>query len=69
MPRNAGLRADGQLQRGDARAEPVAQLGERGVVAGALAVELVDEHHAGHAEARGHLPRLLGLHLDAVDAR
>jgi hypothetical protein len=63
----AGLLPDGQLQRGDAGAEPVAQLGQGGVVAGPLAVELVDEDHAGQAEAGGQRPRLLGLDLDPVD--
>ncbi len=62
-----GLLPDGQLQRRDAGAQPVAQLGQRGVVVGALAVELVDEHHAGDAEPGGQAPRLLGLDLDAVD--
>ena len=62
-----GLLADRQLERCDARAEPLAQLGQRGVEAGALAVELVDEHHARDVEAPGEVPRLLGLHLDPVD--
>ena len=47
-----GLLADRQLERRDAGAEPVAELVERALEVGALPVELVDEHHAGHAELR-----------------
>ena len=67
MPRNVGLGADRQLERGHARAEPVAELVERALEAGALAVELVDEDHPRHAEPAGLAPDRLGLHLDAVD--
>ena len=62
-----GLGADGQLEGGDAGAEAVAELRQRDVEARPLAIELVDEHHAGDAEVAGHLPRLLGLHLDPVE--
>ena len=62
-----GLGADRQLERRDAGAEPVAELVERALEAGALAVELVDEDHPRHAEPGGLAPDRLGLHLDAVD--
>ena len=61
-----GLGADRQLQRCDARAQPVAQLVEGALEAGPLAVELVDEDHPGHAELGGLTPHRLGLHLHAV---
>ena len=62
-----GLGADRQLERRDAGAEPVPQLVEGPLEAGPLPVELVDEDHAGHAEAGRLAPDGLGLHLDAVD--
>ena len=49
--------AEGQLERRDAGAEAVAQLVERALEVGPLAVELVDEHHAGHAELLGPTPQ------------
>ena len=61
------LLTDRQLERRDARAESVAQLLERALEARPFAVELVDEHHAGHAELRGDLPRRIRLDLDAFD--
>jgi hypothetical protein len=62
MPRNPASWPMGS-SRG---AMPVPQLGERGVEAGPLPVELVHEHHAGHAQLGRQRPRLLGLDLDAV---
>ena len=62
-----GLLADRELERRDARAEAVLQLVERAFERRALAVELVDEDHAGDAARLGHLPGDLGLHLDALD--
>ena len=47
------LRADRQLERRHARAEPVAELVERALEARPLAVELVDEDHPRHAEPAG----------------
>ena len=67
MPRNSASAPIGQLERRHAGAEPVAQLVERALEAGALAVELVDEDHPRHAEPAGLAPDRLGLHLDAVD--
>ena len=52
MPRKSASAPIGQLERRDARAEPVAQLVEGALEAGPLAVELVDEDHAGHVEPR-----------------
>ena len=66
-PRNVGLLADRELERRDAGAELLLQLVERAVERRALAVELVDEDHARDAALLGHLPRDLGLHLDALD--
>ena len=63
----ARLLADRQLEGGDAGAEPIPQLVEGAVEAGPLPVELVDEHHAGHAQLGGQLPHDLGLDLDALD--
>ncbi len=61
------LRADRQLQRCHAGSEPVAELVERALEAGPLAVELVDEDHPRHAQPGGLAPHRLGLHLHAVD--
>ena len=58
-----GLLADGQLERGHPGAEPVAELVEGAGERGPLAVELVDEHHAGQPEIGGRLPQAQGLHL------
>ena len=67
MPRKLGLRADRQLERRHAGPEAVAQLVERALEAGPLAVELVDEDHPRHAQPGGLAPHRLGLHLHAVD--
>ena len=66
-PRRSRLFADRELQRRDARAEPLLQLVERARERRALAVELVDEDRARDAALLGELPRDLGLHLDAFD--
>ena len=62
-----GLRADRQLQRRDASAEPFTQLVESSFEAGSLPVELVDEDHPRHAEPGGQPPDRLGLHLHSID--
>ena len=62
-----GLLTDRELQRRDARAEALLQLIERARERRALAIELVDEDRARHVARFGHLPRDLGLHLDAFD--
>ena len=62
-----GFLADGQLQRRDARAELVLQLVERARERRTLAVELVHEDRSREPQIRGHAPRGLGLHLDALD--
>ena len=61
------LLADRQLEWRDAGAEVVAQLVERALERSPLAVELVDEDHARHAEVARDAPRRLGLHLDPLD--
>ena len=61
------LLADGQLERGDACAEPIPELFERAVERGAFLVELVDEDHAGDAQLPGESPDPLGADLDSVD--
>ena len=52
----AGAVADGQFQRGDARAESVLQLGEDVLEAGVLPVKLVHEHDTGQAGVGGLVP-------------
>ncbi len=64
-----GLRADGQLQGGEAGAEVVVELRQDPVEVRSVAVQLVDEHHAGYTELLGEVPVLLRLDLDAVDGR
>jgi hypothetical protein len=58
------LGADGQLEGGDAGTEAVTELVERALEGGALAVELVDEDHAGEPMPAAAAPQALVLHLD-----
>ncbi len=58
-------RSDGQVDRGDLRAEPCLQLVQRGVIVGVLAVHLVDEHEARQAPRVGEVPDFLRADLDA----
>ena len=59
------LLADGQLERRHARAQLLAELVERAGERGPLAIELVDEQHAGQLELGRRLPQPKGLHLGA----
>src|SRR3546814_7075081 len=60
-PGEPALRPDRQLDRRDPGAEPLTQLVQRALEAGPLAVELVDDHHPGHAKPSGLSPDRLGL--------
>ena len=66
-PRKAVSSPIGSSSGATAGAEPLAQLVERALEAGPLAVELVDEDHAGHVELGRDPPCRLGLDLDALD--
>ena len=68
-PRKSASVADRELERRDARAEPVLQLLERPLERRPLPVELVHEDRAGDPTFLGEPPRDLGLHLDALDRR
>ena len=61
-----GLVADGELDRRHAGPEGLADLGQRAVEVGPLAVELVDHDDPGHTEAGRGAPGVLGLRLHAV---
>jgi len=66
-PAETRLGPDGELDRGDAGAEGLADVGQGAVEVGALAVELVDDDHPGQAQGGGGSPGVLGLGLYAVD--
>ena len=67
MPLNSCLRADRELEGRHLVPEGGHELVERRLEVGAFAVELVHEDRARQVLLHGELPRVLGLHLDAVD--
>ncbi len=68
-PTELGLRADREFERRDLIAEARDELGERALEVRPLAVELVHEDRPRQALFDRELPRVFGLHLDAVDRR
>ena len=67
MPLNDRPFADRQFERRDAGTETRWSCSRVDWIVSAFEIELVDEHHPGHAHLVGDLPHIFGLHLHAFD--